>query len=78
MTGADEAKLALLTAARAYKRAEAAYLQRREELHAAILRSDATGGTTKSQIARDTGYTREYVSALIADAKKKQATADVE
>jgi hypothetical protein len=77
MTGKSEAKLALLSAARAYRRAEATLKRRREELHAAILRSTAAG-ETKSQIARDTGYTREYVTALISDAEKQRTTATAE
>lgn len=52
-------------AAKAYRRAETVLNQRRDELHRAIVDAVA-GGMSKSEAARRSGYTREYVTKLCA------------
>lgn len=69
---AGEARRALLEATRSFVRAKKAYEGRRDELHAAIVAA-VRSGETKSQVARDTGYTREYVTALVVEADKRDA-----
>jgi CRP-like cAMP-binding protein len=70
MADKDAARVELLAAARAHQRAKAAVERTREVLHARIVRAGAAG-MTKSQIGRDTGYTREYVTKLLAEAGVK-------
>ena len=53
-------------AARAFQRARATLARRREELHAAIAQAVASG-MSKSEVARRTGYTREYVAKIVGD-----------
>lgn len=77
VTDKEQARAELLAAARAFKRADAVMKQRREALRNAIVRS-GSAGETKSQIARDTGYTREYVTTLLADAAKQRQDVPVE
>lgn len=70
MTGKTDAQVALLAAARDYKRAQIAMESKRRRLWAAIFDADAAG-VSKSQIARDCGLTREYVTVLLGDDKKR-------
>jgi CRP-like cAMP-binding protein len=63
-----EARRALLEVARPYLRAKAVYEQRRDDVHAAIIKA-VHEGVSKSQVARDTGYTREYVTDLVKKAE---------
>ena len=51
-------------AARAFRRAEETLRKRRVELHSAIAEAVA-GGMSKSEAARRTGYTREYVAKIL-------------
>lgn len=67
-----EARRALLEVARPYLRAKATYEQRRDEIHAAIFKA-VRAGESKSQVARDTGYTREYVTDLVKTLEKREA-----
>lgn len=69
-----DARRALLEVARPYLRAKATYEQRRDEVKIAIIKA-ARDGVSKSQIARDTGYTREYVTDLVKDFDKREAEA---
>lgn len=64
----------LIAAARKFRQNERAMERSREQLHAAIVAA-VRSGETKSQVARDTGYTREYVTALVADVEKREAAA---
>lgn len=50
-------------ATRAFRRAEDVLNRRRAELHAAIAQA-VTDGMSKSEVARRTGYTREYVAKI--------------
>ncbi len=68
----DQARRELIAASRAFERAKAVLDRRRAELHARIVVA-AQAEITKSQIARDTGYTREYVTKLVDDAKDRAA-----
>lgn len=74
-TAKEQAQRELLDAARAFERAKAALNRQRTELHRRIVAA-SRAGNTKSQIARDTGYTREYVTKLIDDAAKLEAQPD--
>jgi hypothetical protein len=47
-----------------FRRAEQAMQERRKELHAAI-RAAISPDLTISEVARRTGYTREYVSKIL-------------
>jgi hypothetical protein len=51
-------------ATRAFRRAEQVASERRKELHNAIVEAVA-GGMSKSEAARRTGYTREYVAKIV-------------
>lgn len=62
-------------AAKAYRRAEAALVRRREELAAAIAEADEAG-TRQVDIVKATGYTRESVRRIVDDARKRRASAD--
>jgi hypothetical protein len=59
---------ALTEAARAYRRAERAVEQRREELAAAIVQA-AADGVRQVDIVRATGYTREHIRRIVRDAE---------
>lgn len=52
-------------ATRAYRRAERTLSDRRSELHQAVTAAVAAG-MSKSEAARRTGYTREYVTTLVS------------
>lgn len=54
-------------ATRAFRRAEDVLQKRRTELHAAIAEAVARG-MSKSEAARRTGYTREYVAQICGPA----------
>jgi len=60
----EEAELEAATTR--FRRAEQAMKDRRAELHAAI-RAAVSPDLTISEIARRTGYTREYVSKILSD-----------
>lgn len=51
-------------ATRAFRRAEETLNKRRAELHNAITQAVASG-MSKSEAARRTGYTREYVAKIV-------------
>lgn len=57
----------LLTAATEFEQAEQALDRCRARLHQLIVAS-VRSGVSMAQVARDTGYTREYVSALVGRA----------
>lgn len=59
----------LTEAARAFRRAERAVEQRREELAAAIVQADKDG-MRQVDIVKVTGYTREHVRRIIRDAEQ--------
>lgn len=56
-------------AARAFRRTEETYERQRAELWEAIVAADVRG-MSKSEIARRAGYTREYVTDLLARLKR--------
>lgn len=62
---------ALAEAARAYRRAEAAVIKRREELAEAIVAADRSG-VRQVDIVRVTGYTREHIRRIVAAAKERE------
>lgn len=53
--------------AKAHQRAKQAFEDRRAELHAAVVESVTKFGMSKSEAARISGYTREYVAKLCED-----------
>jgi len=53
--------------AKAHQRAKRTYEDRRAELHTAIVESVTRLGMSKSEAARISGYTREYVAKLCED-----------
>lgn len=71
----SKARADLLVAARRFRAARSAMDRSRDQLHAAIVTAVASG-ETKSQVARDTGYTREYVTELVNRDAAKRAGAD--
>lgn len=62
---ATEEEQRLERAARAYRRAEKTLSDRRGELHEAVTAA-VSAGMSKSEAARRTGYTREYVTTLVS------------
>lgn len=61
-------------ATRAFRRTEETYERQRRELWEAILAAEARG-MSKSEIARRTGYTREYVTELLTRLKRDRVAA---
>lgn len=57
-------------AARAYRRAEKTYTERRADLAAAIVEA-ARAGRKQAEIVQITGYTRERIRQIVADAKEE-------
>ncbi len=50
--------------ARSYRRAKATLAERRADLHQAVISSVTLHGMSKSEAARLSGYTREYVAKI--------------
>lgn len=66
----EETKAAVVAAAKAYRRAKATADDRRAVLADAIRQAHAAGDQ-QSDIARASGYTREYVARVLDKGKKR-------
>lgn len=68
----DDVKADLEAAARAFRRAEKALVDRRRELAAAIVRASDDPAIQQTEIVRVTGYTRERIRLLVKEERERR------